>query len=225
MASTPIDLGADSPQIELVIEGQVFNLADVGKFMQRLDTALRNSRFGGQRARRIELVELAPGSIRMTLRFVGVLATTAALASDVSSLIKDTAPVATAARQLIQGDDATVINIYGGEQTFQIGEKDVQEAALEPVQAKPRMLPSPPRQLLAPERIVGPQTGTIVSIDGERWIKVDSRPGMILRIEDERAKQEPRLQEHLRYSVDGEAEIGPEGRDSFFALRHALLLT
>jgi hypothetical protein len=138
----------------------------------------------------------------------------ASLAVGVAQYLKHDPPAARAARDLIVGDTATVINIEGGGEQHQIRSQDLGAADQERL-AGAR---SP-----AVEVLTGPQIGFVRRFGGENWVELESRPGLIIRIRDQRSDWEP-LEENARYRLDGEAHIARAGELNFFLLHDAILL-
>jgi hypothetical protein len=73
------------------------------------------------------------------------------------------------------------------------------------------------------EVLTGPQAGYVRRFGGEDWVELDSRPGLIIQIRDERRAGRP-LEENARYTLNGEAHISGAQQESYFLLREAMLL-
>ncbi len=220
-----------NPEIRVVVHttGRL-ELANVGRFLQRLDTAARRAAPEHIRRPRIEVVEITSGSLVIRIAVVSLVVAVGSLVFDAGSFAVSVAdylrsdPAATrASRALLEGDNATSISIEGGGVTHEIESDDLlpeeYAAAGNRAPSRGRL-----REIAEVEVLTGPQTGFIRRFGGENWIELDSRPGLIIRIRDEREDEPTRLVENARYTLHGEAHIGHAQEESYFLLRNAMLL-
>jgi hypothetical protein len=206
------------------------DLGNVGRFMQRLDTVARRAAAGGASNPRIEIVSLASGSVEIRIAVASLLVAVGSLAFDAGGFAMNIAQALTsepaAARSckaLLEGDNGTVILIEGGGQASRLTSGDF-DAANEYEVARKLPRGAPRDDVVREEVLTGPQKGTIRQFGGENWVELDGRPGLIIRLRDERSPPTDFLEENRTYVLDGDAHLAPAGRPSFFLLRSAILL-
>lgn len=219
-----VQLRDREPELRIFVatDGEL-NLGNVSRFLQRLDTGARRvARSRDVFDPSLQIVSLTTGSLDLKIKLesrrvgrAGLAIGAASLAIGLAQYLTHDPPAARAARDLIVGDNATVINVEGGGEQHQIRAEDL-EAADEETYAAAR---SP-----AVEVLTGPQAGFVRHFGGESWVELDSRPGLIIRIRDEREEDWEPLEENARYRLDGEAHIARAGESSFFLLHDAFLL-
>lgn len=207
----------------------LLDLANLARFFQRVDVVTRRAAArNGWREPTIKVSDLRTGSVELTVQIKGLRlaeksyrAALASLAISVASLLKSDAPSARACDALLSGDNATVIVVQGGDVTQEITKVDI-EPVVERIAglATPRHVARDSGQ----ELLTGPQDGFVRRIDGEDWLELKDRPGLLLRVRDERGSGEPALEHRANYTFDGEAHIGPRGSGSFFVVRRAFKL-
>jgi hypothetical protein len=222
--ATVVPFDSSGPEFRVFVdsEGQL-DLGNVSRFLQRLDTAARyTARTNGVPTPSIQIVSLTTGSLDVKLKLqdrrrsrVALAISAASLALGVASYLKYDPAAARACKALIEGDNATVILVDGGGRQEEIKADDLDAAEEQQVAAAG----TPDYELLT-----GPQTGFVRYLGGEYWVELDARPGLIIRIRDQREERK-RLEENARYTLDGEAHISaPRRGESFFLLQHALML-
>jgi hypothetical protein len=222
-----IPLRKEGPEFRVVVSaGDRLILKDVASFLQRLDTGSRRvATWHGVPAPTIQIVSLSVGSpldVKLKLGNYrvakGALAISAAvLAMNVAQYLRDDPAANRASRALIEGDHNTIIIVQGGGREERIQTEDLEAAQQYQVAAAARADPGY-------ELLTGPQSGFVRYFGGENWVELDARPGLIIRIRDQREVRSG-LREDARYRLFGEAHISPPRRgQSFFLLEDALLL-
>lgn len=222
-----------SPEIRITIQttGRL-ELANVGRFLQRLDTAARRATPSSVRRPRIEIVEIHSGSLVVRIAVASLVVAVGSAVFDAGSFavavaehLKNDQPAARSCRALIEGDNATVIVVAGGGLTETIGSADLApeeyDVARNLAPARSRRDLEQPTEL---EVLTGPQTGAIRRFGGQNWVELESHPGLTIRIRDERDQKRENLEADMRYVLDGEAHVGGARQESFFVLRKALRL-
>lgn len=198
------------------------DLGNVSRFLQRLDTAARRvAASKGAPAPFIQIVSLTTGSLDAKLKLqdrrrsrAALAISAAGLAVAVANYLRNDPAAARSCRALVEGDNAHVIVVEGGGRQERIRADDLEAADQLQLAAR-----TPDRY----ELLTGPQTGFVREFGGELWVELDARPGLILRISDERGSDEPLLRPSHSYTFDGEAHISPPNRgESFFLLREAM---
>ncbi len=231
--STLTQSGDDFPYIRVLIETSGnLDLANVGRFLQRLDTGTRKVALEeGWRRPTIEIASLTTGSIDLKIKIAGLRIAQAGLAVSVAALVlgiaqylKEEPAAAKSVYALLNTDRATTIIVEGGGSAIVINAGDIQPdqykvAAKSPPQAVDKTA-GPIEQA---NRLTGPQSGIVHRYGGENFMELDARPGLFIRIRDERLDQREFLEDSTRYTFDGEAHI-PVSGPSFFVLRKAIRL-
>jgi hypothetical protein len=220
-----------SPHITVIVEtaGRL-ELANVGRFLQRLDTAARRATPPSVRRPRIEVVEITTGSLRIHLLVAAALAAVGSAIFDggsfavsVAEYLRNDPAASRSCRALIEGDNATVIIVQGGSKSIPIDLDDLMPEEM--VAARGVANSAPADSHAAPQIIAGPHEGFVRRYDGRDLVELDDRPGILIDIRDERPGGAELLQPNLRYIFDGEAHIGGPRMKSYFVLRRATLLT
>ena len=231
-----IEGGDDMPYVRVLIEttGNL-DLANVARFLQRLDTGTRRVAFDqGWHRPSVEIVSITTSSLDLKIKVAGLrvaqgslAVAVAALALGVADYLKSEPAACKAAYALLNNDRATTIIVEGGGEAKVIVADDVPhpselEIANRSAPRSPGDLPvaSDMAQL---ERLTGPQSGTVRRYGGENFVELDSRPGLFISIRDERADQSEFLEDMTRYTFDGEGHVPPSGK-SFYLIRRAIRL-
>lgn len=219
--------GDDFPYIRVFIEttGNL-DLANVGRFLQRLDTGARKiAQEQGWRRPSIEVASLATGSLDLKIKVAGLRVAQAGLAVSVAALalgvaqyLKQEPAAVKSVDALLNADRATTIIVEGGGSATIINAGDLPpEEYMVAAKGPPRAVERAADRI---ERLTGPQGGIVHRYGGENLIELDARPGLFIRVRDERADQSEFLEDSVRYTFDGEAHI-PASGPSFFVLRKA----
>jgi hypothetical protein len=217
------------PEVSVIIEtdGRL-QLANVGRFLQRLDTAARRTSPRALSQSRAEIVELTTGSLKIRLAVVGAGAAVASaafgggsFAVSLAQYLRDDPAASRSCRALIENDNGTVIVVKGYGQSIPITLNDlsVPEHFAVAASDEPQRVRAP-----APQVIRGPREGFVRHYEGQDWVELDDRPGLRIQIRDERPDRTKALQPNLRYVLDGDAHFGGLRQPSFFVLREATLL-
>lgn len=226
-------MGDGLPYVRIFIgtDGNL-DLANVGRFLQRLDTGARKvAQSKGWHKPRIEIASLQTGSLDLKIKIAGLrvaqgslAVSMAAFALALAQYLKEEPAAAKSVSALLVNDHATKINVEaGGSVTI------IEEGDLQPENYKVAMRSAPPAANrdspddLRVEEITGPQSGIVHRYNGEIFIELDLRPGLFIRIRDERTDASEFLQDSLRYVFDGEAHVPATG-PNFYVLRKATLL-
>lgn len=222
--------GEDFPYIRIFIEttGNL-DLANVGRFLQRLDTGARKiAQEQGWRLPAIEIESLATGSLDLKIKIAGLRVAQASLAVSVAALalgvaqyLKQEPAAVKSVHALLNVDRATTITVEGGGSATIINASNLPPQT---VQKAAKIYPQAIEMVQERvERLTGPQGGIIHRYGGESFIELDTRPGLFIRIRDERADASEILEDNLRYTFDGVAHI-PAAGPSFFVLHKAMRL-
>lgn len=205
------------------------DLGNVGRFMQRLDTVARRAAAPVASQPRIEIVSVSSGSLELRIAVASLVAAVGSLAFDAGSFalsiadaLKNEPAASRSCRALLEGDNGTVIIVEGGGTGRSVSLGDL--APDYPMAANRGLRPPPREEVAEAEMLTGPQDGFIRRMGGEDWVELESRPGLIIRIRDQRENDAPPLEPNLRYTLDGEAHLAPAGQESFFVLRKAMRL-
>lgn len=220
--STVYPIGGDWPEVLIKIEtdGRL-DLGNVGRFLQRINTGVRTTRPEGTPVPRVEIVEIASGSLMLRIAVASLVVGSAQLAVQIYQYLQTNEAAARVGRDLIQGDNATSITINGGSNSFTLAPEDV--PMLERSVERAVAARGPPRIEREVAQLSGLSSGFARRSDGDWWVELDHRKGLMLRVVDERPSKEP-LKENIRYRFDGQAFIGSEGRVSGYILQSAMPL-
>ena len=220
--STVAPISGDWPEIliEIKTDGRL-DLGNVGRFLQRVNTGIRTTRPLGTPVPRVEIVRIGSGSIIIRIAVASLAVASAQLAVELYQYLQTNEAAARVGRDLIQADNATSITINGGSNTFNLGENDVPKLS----QTVDRAVAGRTEPRLTRELVMlsGPTTGIAKRFDGEWWVELEQRKGLMLRVSDEREPFAP-LKENVRYRFEGQPFIGNEGRLSGYVLHSAMEL-
>lgn len=194
------------------------DLADVGRFLQRLDIVARRAS-GGARRGRIDVVGLEVGSLRVKiatrLAVASLVIDGAQLAVAVADGLRSDPAAAKATLALVQDSPGAQVFVNGGGTTVPpVSPEELRRAARRPENPALRA----PKDV---ELLSGPQGGYVREVNREYFVELDSRPDLLIRIRDERGSDDTPLEPDMRYTFDGEAHIGARGRPSYFVLLYA----
>jgi hypothetical protein len=225
------------PYVRVLIEttGNL-DLANVGRFLQRLDTGTRRvAQEQGWRQPSIEIVSITTSSLDLKIKIGGLRVAQAsfavsigALALGVATYLKSDPAASKASYTLLNADRATTIIVEGGGKAHVVVASDVPPPSAFAVAN--RSLPRAPADFPVAtdvaqlERLTGPQSGIVHHYAGENFVELDARPGLFISIRDERDDQSGFLEDMARYTFEGQAHVPPSGK-SFYVVRRAIRLS
>ena len=227
--SEMIERADDFPSIRVYIEttGNL-ELANVGRFLQRLDTGTRKvAKEHGWRRPSIEIASLVTGSLDLKIKVAGLrvaqgsfAVSVAALALGVAQDLKEEPSANKSMHALLNADRATTIIVEGGGSATIINAEDLPPEEY----SVARSLGAPSKEPIPIYHLTGPQSGIIHRYGGETFVELDARPGLFIRVRDGRSDKTELLEDSLRYTFDGEAHVPGTG-SSFYLLRKAIRLS
>ena len=209
----------------LQFEGPL-NLGGTGRFLQSLNSLMRDIREGMPRSRpRPQIVYMSTGTLTVVVELVGLGISAVAAAAAVAAYLLDRRAAAKAALGVpVQG--TTSITIVGGTNTISISHEELIDAATRVNEVPEEFQEAIPhlehvRRLPKPQRIAGPQKGEIlVRADGV-FVRLRDRPDLFVRVNDLREDKSRRLENENHYVLDGEAVINAGGYESHFDMTKA----
>jgi hypothetical protein len=211
----------DWPEVLIRIETSGnLDLGNAGRLFQRINTGAKRAYLG--RPPRIEIVSLETGSVMLKIAALSAALTAAQLALQISDHLQNDPAASRACRDTFENDKTGRILIIGGQQKITVTPEELADydaVSFEAVAASPRT--APPKAIASVAE--GIFEGTIERISGDYYIQLSDRPGLFLKVQDERELSEV-LAEHERYRVEGKAYFAPVGKPSAFVLTSAMSL-
>jgi hypothetical protein len=216
---------APARRLDLTIETDgALTASSLGRFLQKLEPVVRKGAGAPARAFRLELTELAQGSIKMTFLAIGGAASIATILGYIRSEMQPSedriTPLSQAAASMILRDQARAVIISGPNATVRFDRNDAEEVERIkklPEQGLLEANEDPPRYLIAP------QTALVRYIDGEFFIRLERGAGPLLPVIDRRETPE-RLQDRSNYIVHGTVARDRNGDIHDFELTDAIPL-
>ena len=235
--AVPVSSDGELPYVRVLIEttGNL-GLANVGRFLQRLDTGARRvAQEQGWRQPSIEIVSITTSSLDLKIKVAGLRVAQASLAVSIGALalgvatyLKSDPAASKASYTLLNEDRATTIIVEGGGKAQVVVASDVPPPSAFAVAN--RSLPRAPdespvaAEVAQLERLTGPQSGVVHRYGGENFVELDARPGLFITIRDEREDQSEFLEDMTRYTFEGQAHVPPSGK-SFYVVQRATRLS
>lgn len=233
----PVLSDGELPYVRVLIEttGNL-GLANVGRFLQRLDTGARRvAQEQGWRRPSIEIVSITTSSLDLKIKVAGLrvaqaslAVSTAALALGVATYLKSDPAASKASYTLLNEDRATTIIVEGGGKAQVVVPGDVPGPSAF-AEASRSLSRAPADSPVATdvgqlEQLTGPQSGIVHRYAGENFVELDARPGLFISIHDERDDQSEFLEDMTRYTFEGQAHVPPSGK-SFYVVHRATRLS
>jgi hypothetical protein len=215
------------PRIEIVLQFEgPLNLGGTGRFLQSLNSLMRDIREGTPRSRpRPQIVYMSTGTLTVVVELVGIGIGAVGAAAAVATYLLDRRTAANAALGVpVHG--TTSITIVGGTNTINISSEELIDAATR-VNEVPGDIPEEVpqiehvRRLPKPQRISGPQKGEILVRPDGLFVRLRDRPDLFVRVNDLREDKSHRLENEKHYVLDGEAVINAGGYESHFDMTRA----
>lgn len=231
----PTATDSEQPYVRVLIEtAGNLGLANVGRFMQRLDTGARRiAQENGWRQPSIEIVSITTSSLDLKIKIAGLRVAQASLAISIAAIalslaeyLKTDAAASKASYTLLNEDRATTIIVEGGGQAQIVLPDDVPNpstwsvANRSPARPSDRSISSDTETRV---ELSGLQSGVIRQYAGGNFVEFDLRPGLLISVVDQRADRAEYLEDMARYTFDGEVHMPPSGK-SFYVVREAIRL-
>lgn len=225
----PTIFAGDPDFVRIFIETSgALDLANVGRFLQRLDTGARKiAKEQGWHNPSIEIASLATGSLDLKIKIAGLRVAQGSLAVSLAALglglaqyLKSEPAASKSTYELLNNDRATNIIIEGGGSATVIQSNDLPDPELRIAQSIRRATSLTGGDLI----LTGQQGGTIRLSGKDPFIELDARPGLLIQVQDRRQGASEPLVDGGTYIFDGEAHVPRSGR-SFFVLRSATLVS
>jgi hypothetical protein len=221
MADSIVKMPQDYIHIQICIktDGRL-GLSNVGSLFQRIDTGVRYVSGGGTRLK-VELVGVENGSIVVRIAIITAALTAGQLVLGLVDYMETNGPAIRANNLILNEDNGIEITISGDGQSHTIRGEDLDLQLDAAAANRPPHIVEPTSDF---EQIEYSQSGMIIRIDSEIWIRLEERPGMMLKLRDGREAGSKYLDENRRYTFEGTAYIARAGQDSFFVLSNAIPL-
>ena len=233
--AVPMLADAEQPYVRILIKTNGnLGLANVGRFMQRLDTGARKAaQQQGWRQPSIEIASITEGSLDLRIKIAGLRLAQASLAASLLALavqlvdyLKVDPAASRASYTLLNEDRATTIIVEAGGQAQIIVPSDVPDPRTLAVANRSTPRPNGPPLFSEAEELIpitGLQSGVIRRYGLENFVELDARPGLLIAIIDDRADRSELFRDMDRYTFEGELHLPRTGK-SYYIVRNAMRL-